>query len=207
MGAITTTNSQTSQPMDEGQISAFSDAKRRLAARLVKLKNLLARAKKGGITKTVLAIEADIKEANSLTARAAAADAMLAPLLKAWAWAKSAMGLGDLGAFPLLVPIAVAASISGIIYAINVLDRKLETTADRYEAEINAVEAWKGQGLDADAARDQVNKTGEQITKIETNKPGLFGNLGGLVKFGAAVAAIGGGLWWMNEKSKQRVRK
>lgn len=188
--------------LNESDISAFQAAKNKLAARLSKLLALRARAQKSGVTKTLMAIDADIKEANELKAKAAAADAMLAPFLKAWGWAKSALGLGDLGLVPLLVPMAVAGTITAIIYGINVLDRKLETTADRYEAEIVAVEKWKGQGLSPEAAQEQVNKTGDQITDREKNKPGLLGNFDGLIKFAATLAAIGGGVWWFNNQKK-----
>lgn len=188
--------------LNESDISAFQAAKNKLAARLSKLLALRARAQKSGVTKTLMAIDADIKEANELKAKAAAADAMLAPFLKAWNWAKSAIGLGDLGVIPFLVPVAVAGSLTAIIYGINVLDRKLETTADRYEAEIVAVEKWKGQGLTTEDAQSQVNKTGDQITDREKNKPGLFGNLDGLAKFAATLAVIGGGVWWFNNQKK-----
>lgn len=187
------------------KVTAFADAKQRLAKRIAQLLALRARAVKSGNTKTTMALDADLKEANSLKARVGSVDAMLAPILKAWDWAKGVIGLGDLGA--IFVPVAVAGAIATVIYGINVLDRKLETTVDRYEAEIEAVEAWKQQGLSTTEAQKQVNKTGDQISDENKNKPGLFGNMNGLVKFGTTLAVIGGGLWWWSKQSEQKTAR
>lgn len=198
LNATTTGNEQ----LTADKVTAFADAKKRLAARIAQLLAFRARAQKSGNTKMVMTLDADLKEANSLKAKAAAADALLAPFLKAWEWAKKTIGLGDLGA--IFIPVAVVGSIAAVIYGINVLDRKLETAADRYEAEITAVEAWKGKGLTTSAAQAQVNKTGGQISDENKNKPGLFGNMSGLVKFGTTLAVIGGGLWWWSKHSEQK---
>lgn len=201
---MSTLNSTTTgnEALTADKVTAFADAKKRLAARMGQLLALKARAQKIGATKSVMAIDADLKEANSLKAKAAAADALMAPFLKTWEWAKKTIGLGDLGGY--FIPVAVFSSIATVIYGINVLDRKLETAADRYEAEIAAVEAWKGQGLTTSAAQAQVNKTGGQISDENKSKPGLFGNMNGLVKFGTTLAVIGGGLWWWSKHSEQK---
>ena len=198
LNATTTGNEQ----LTADKVTAFADAKKRLAKRTAQLQALRARAVKSGNTKMVMALDADLKEANSLKAKAAAADALLKPFLTAWEWAKGVVGLGELGA--IFIPIAIAGSIAAVVYGINVLDRKLETSADRYEAEIAAVEAWKGQGLSTQDAQKQVNKTGDQISDENKNKPGLFGNMNGLVKFGTTLAVIGGGLWWWSKHSEQK---
>lgn len=197
------TTAQTAQ-VTEKDISAWAEAKRRLQLRRNQLLTLKARAVKSGNTKTTLQVDADLKEATALTTRAASVDAMLAPFLKAWEWTKEKIGLGDLGVAPLVVGIGVTGALTALIYGINVFDRKMETTTQRYEAEIAAVEKWKSQGLTPAEAVSQVNKTGEQISKEKEDKP-LLGDFSGLAKFGLTVALIGGGFWWyMNNDRKVR---
>lgn len=207
MAGLGNTTATGSQPMDEKEVVALGDAKRRLLARITQLTALRVRAQRSGNTKMVVQLDADLKEANSLKARLASVEAMLAPFLRAWQWLKDKSGLGELGA--LFVPIAVVGGISAVIYAINVFDRKMETAADRYDAEIEAVEKWKKQGLTAEAAQQQVNKTGAQVSeekKDDQKKPGLFDELQGMIKVGGVLLLLGGG-WYLYNNGKNAGRK
>lgn len=190
--------------LNESEISALSDAKRRLLARISQLTALRTRAKTAGNTKLVTELDKEITEANSLKARLASVETMVAPFIRAWEWAKKTVGLSDLGL--VWVPVAVTAGISAVVYAINVFDRKIETAASRYEAELKAVQDWKAQGLTTTEAVAQVNKTGAQISQENTEKAkaGLLG--GGLTKVVGWGLLLAGGWWGWNEYQKRGKR-
>lgn len=200
---MATTTAQASQ-VTEKDISAWADAKRRLQLRRNQLLTLKARAVKSGNTKLVMQLDADLKEATALAARAASVDAMLAPFLKAWQWAKEKIGLGDLGLAPLVVGIGVTGALTAVIYAINVFDRKMETSADKYNADLDAHDAWVKRGKTGEQASQIVEKKNEQFTE-ETkndNKPGLFEQLQGMIKIGGVLLLIGGG-WYLYNNGKK----
>lgn len=168
----------TNKPVTDKELSAYAEAKAKLAARLARLAAIRARAVRVNNRAAVVRLDKMLADGKSLQSKAATLDKMLAPFIQGWQWVKGAVGLGamgELGAF--FIPVLAAGGIVAFVIAVKTWGDNTETLAEQLDAQNRARERLIEQGENPNQAQSIVDAQAGRHRDEETSQASFFAKL------------------------------